>query len=484
MQTHKYKHLTKAFIISLLFLLAPLLKPLVAAAQDQSPYIIGVDTAFAPYAYVDESGDYAGIVIDIFKAVAEDQNIDYEFRNMSFSGALQALEANQIDGIAAGTTITPAREAVFDFSDPYYVGGNKFSVRTDSDIQSLEDLEGQVVAVKSGTTGFDIGEELQSQYGYRLTVYEDSPNMYEAVMTGNAAAAIEVTAVMQYAINTGQVDLRQIGEDIRPSEMGFTVNKNQNQTLLNDFNIGLANIRERGIYDDIINQYMGEEAVQAQQTDNTFLNQLVKNSGALAKGLWMTIYVSLISILIASVIGIIAGLMRVSQNKLLNGLVFFYIDLMRGIPILVFVSFIYFGLSKWLNVSFSPALAGVIALSINSGAFIAEIVRGGIEAIPYGQTEAASSLGLSRTTTMRKIILPQAIKVMAPSFINQFVTTLKNSSILSVIGMVELTQTGRIIISRTYQSGDIWLIVGLIYFVLITILTRISNYLTVRSAKY
>ena len=340
------------------------------------------------------------------------------------------------------------------------------------------------MAVKSGTTGFDVGEELQDEYGYRLTVYEDSPSMYEAVMTGNAAAAIEVAAVMQYAINTGQVDLRTIGEDIRPSEMGFAVNKNQNQELLNDFNIGLANIREGGIYEDIVNQYMGEEAVQDQQSANTFLNQLVINAEALAQGLWRTIYVSLISIFIASIIGIITGLMRVSQSKLLNGLVIFYIDLMRGIPILVFVFFIYFGLSKWMNITFSPALAGVIALSVNSGAFIAEIVRGGIEAIPSGQTEAASSLGLSRTTTMRKIILPQAIKVMVPSFINQFVTTLKNSSILSVIGMVELTQTGRIIISRTYQSGNIWLIVGLIYFVVITILTRISNYLNVRSTRY
>lgn len=483
MQTNQTQSLKK-LLLSLVFLLSSLFSPAVSAAQEQPTYIIGVDTAFAPYAYIDEAGEYAGIVIDIFKAVAENQNIAYEFRNMSFSGALQALESNQIDGIAAGTTITPAREAVFDFSDPYYVGGNKFSVKEDSEIQSLEELEGKVVAVKSGTTGFDVGEELQDEYGYRLTVYEDSPSMYEAVMTGNAAAAIEVAAVMQYAINTGQVDLRTIGEDIRPSEMGFAVNKNQNQELLNDFNIGLANIREGGIYEAIVNQYMGEEAVQDQQSANTFLNQLVINAEALAQGLWRTIYVSLISIFIASIIGIITGLMRVSQSKLLNGLVIFYIDLMRGIPILVFVFFIYFGLSKWMNITFSPALAGVIALSVNSGAFIAEIVRGGIEAIPSGQTEAASSLGLSRTTTMRKIILPQAIKVMVPSFINQFVTTLKNSSILSVIGMVELTQTGRIIISRTYQSGNIWLIVGLIYFVVITILTRISNYLNVRSTRY
>lgn len=474
----------KLLVISLLLLMTlPLGKRVNATAEDKT-YIIGIDSAFAPYAYIDEQGEYAGIVIDIFKAVAEDQDIDYEFHNLSFSAALQALEANQIDGIAAGTTITPARQESFDFSDPYYVGGNKFAVREDSDIQSLEDLEGLIVAVKSGTTGFDVGEDFQEEYGYTLTVYEDSANMYEAVMAGNASAAIEVTAVMQYAMNTGQVDLRQIGEDIRPSEMGFAVNKGHNELLLDTFNIGLTNIRADGTYDDIINRYMGAEAVEAQQQQNNFLTQLRNNAGALLNGLWVTISVSLISILIGSIIGIIGGLMRVSDSKILRGIVSFYVDLMRGIPILVFVFFIYFGVSRSLNISFTPMTAGIVALSVNSGAFVAELVRGGIEAIPKGQTEASASLGLSKFSMMRKVILPQAIKVMVPSFINQFVTTLKNSSILSVIGLVELTQTGRIIISRTYQSGNIWMIVGLMYFIMITILTKLSNYMNARAYKY
>lgn len=477
-------NLIKIVAISLLLILTTVFSSRVEATENDETYTIGIDTAFAPYAYMDEEGEYAGIVIDIFKAVAEDQNIDYEFHNMSFSAALQALESNQVDGIAAGTTITPAREKAFDFSDPYYVGGNKFAVKTDSELQSLEDLEGEIVAVKSGTTGFDVGEELQDEYGYELMVYEDSPSMYESVMSGSAKAAIEVTAVMQYAINSGQVNIRQIGEDIKPSEMGFAVNKGHNKELLNKFNAGLANIRADGTYDDIVNTYMGEEAVQEQQQGDNIFTQLKNNAVPLLEGLWVTIWVSLISILIAIIIGVFAGLMRVSSSKILNGLVTFYIDLMRGIPMIVFIFFIYFGVAKWFNVSFTPEVAGIVALSVNSGAFVAEIVRGGIEAVPHGQTEAASSLGLSKSTTMRKIILPQAIKVMAPSFINQFVMTLKNSSILSVIGMVELTQTGRIIISRTYQSGNIWLIVGLMYYIGITFLTKLSNYLSKRAYRH
>lgn len=143
---------------------------------------------------------------------------------------------------------------------------------------------------------------------------------------------------------------------------------------------------------------------------------------------------------------------------------------------IVFVFFVYFGVAQWLSINFTPGTAGVLALSINTAAYVAEIVRGGIQAVDRGQSEASRSLGLDYSQTMRRIVLPQAIRIMTPSFINQFIMTLKNTSILSVIGLVELTQTGRIIISRTYQSGNMWLIVGIIYIIIITILTYISHY--------
>ena len=167
--------------------------------------------------------------------------------------------------------------------------------------------------------------------------------------------------------------------------------------------------------------------------------------------------------------------MRVSDNKLLKLLADIYIYAMRGIPMIVFAFFNFFGVAQWLNVNFSPAVAGIIALSINTGAYIAEIVRGGIQSVSRGQEEAARSLGMDPSLTVRKVILPQAFKAMIPSLVNQFILALKNTSILSVIGMVELTTAGQIIISRTYQSGNIWLIVGAIYIVLITVLTKISE---------
>lgn len=152
-------------------------------------------------------------------------------------------------------------------------------------------------------------------------------------------------------------------------------------------------------------------------------------------------------------------------------------DIMRGLPLIVLAFFIYFGIPQMTGWRLSATFAGIITLSLNAAAYIAEIVRGGINAIDLGQMEASRSLGLPYRKSMQRVVLPQAIRVMVPSLINQFVITLKDTSILSVIGLVELTQSGKVIIARTYQSGNMWLIIGIMYLVVITVLTKLSKHL-------
>ena len=441
-----------------------------ASEEQDEPFIIGMDQTFTPFTFIDLDGEPAGIEVDIVTAVAEDQGFDFEFRPFSFSAALQALESNQIDGMVAGMARTPEREQSFDFSESYFSFGNQFAVLPDSPIETVEDLQGATISTKTGSTGLIIAQEMQDEYDLTLLTFEDSANMYEAVMGGQADAVIEMSAVMAFAISTGQVELRQIGDDINPNEVAFAVNGGRNQELLAMFDEGLENIIEDGTYDEIVETYLGEQAIE--EGLQTTWSDVMR---ALFNGLWTTIWVAFVSILIASVIGLIFGLMRVSGNKALKFIADIYIYAMRGIPMIVFAFFVYFGVSQWLNMNFTPEFAGIAALSINTGAYIAEIVRGGIQGVPKGQPEAARSLGMRPGLTMRKIILPQALKSMTPSLVNQFILAIKNTSILSVIGMVELTMAGQIMIARTYQSGNIWLAVGVMYIILITVLTKISE---------
>ncbi|GAE08680.1 glutamine transport system permease protein GlnP [Paenibacillus sp. JCM 10914] len=184
---------------------------------------------------------------------------------------------------------------------------------------------------------------------------------------------------------------------------------------------------------------------------------------------------TLVSLVFAFILGLIFGFMKVGRNKVLRGIATVFVDIFRGIPLIVLAFFIYWGIPQAFGFTMPLFVAAVLTLTLNAGAYITEIIRGGIQSIDPGQMEAARSLGLPYRRAMIKIIIPQAIKVMIPSFINQFVITLKDTSILSAIGLVELTQSGKIIIARTFASFDIWLVVAIMYLIVITVLTKIAN---------
>lgn len=201
--------------------------------------------------------------------------------------------------------------------------------------------------------------------------------------------------------------------------------------------------------------------------------QLFKESfPSLISGLGVTIEITLIALVIALFLGLTFGMMAISNNVVLNTVSRIYVDIIRGTPLIVQAFFIYFGLPNVLdNFKIDAFAAGVIAISVNAGAYMVEIFRGGILAVDKGQMEAARSLGLSYGKAMLKIVLPQAVRKMVPAFINQFIISLKDTSILTVIGIRELTQSGEIIIANNYKAFETWAMVGIMYFVIITILS-------------
>lgn len=206
-----------------------------------------------------------------------------------------------------------------------------------------------------------------------------------------------------------------------------------------------------------------------------FWELFVTSLPSLWSGTWLTLKITLIALIVATVIGLVAGLMNISRNWILRASATFYVDLIRGTPLIVQTFFIYFGLPSALDIKIDAVLAGTIALSINAGAYMAEIFRAGIISIDKGQMEAARSLGLPYSKAMTKVILPQAIQKMTPAIMNQFIISLKDTSILSVIGIRELTQSGEIIIASNFRAFEIWSIVGLMYFVVIMALSYVSR---------
>lgn len=204
---------------------------------------------------------------------------------------------------------------------------------------------------------------------------------------------------------------------------------------------------------------------------------IIKSLPALLDGLRMTMQITVIALIIATIIGLVVGLINISHIKSLRAIATIYIDIIRGTPLIVQAFFIYFGLPSVLDIKIDAVTAGIIAISLNAGAYMAEIFRAGIISIDKGQMEAARSLGLPYSKAMTKVILPQAIRRMIPAIINQFIISLKDTSILSVIGIKELTQSGEIIIASTYKAFTIWGVVGVMYIIVIMILSVISRML-------
>ena len=189
----------------------------------------------------------------------------------------------------------------------------------------------------------------------------------------------------------------------------------------------------------------------------------------LLAALGQTCLLAFLSLIFACILGLIFGLMNVSRSKILRIIGGIYVDAIRGVPLIVLAYFIYFGVPyavKGMGISdfrLDALYAGTITLALNCGAYMAEILRAGIQSVDRGQMEAARSLGMSYGHSMRKVVLPQAIRTMIPSIINQFIITLKDTSILSVIGFPELVNTGKTVVANTMNAFGAWAIVGSMY---------------------
>lgn len=203
--------------------------------------------------------------------------------------------------------------------------------------------------------------------------------------------------------------------------------------------------------------------------------------GLLLESLGQTLLLTLLSLVFAFIIGLIFGIMSVTKFKALKIISMIYVDAVRGVPLIVLAFFTYFGIPSFIqSIGFSDfrmtaLTAGTIALSMNAGAYMSEIFRAGIQSVDKGQMEAARSLGLGYGKAMKRVVLPQAIRTMIPSIINQFIISLKDTSILSVIGFPELTKAGNIIVGNTFDALGVWGIVAIMYMIVIVTLSHTAK---------
>jgi arginine/lysine/histidine/glutamine transport system substrate-binding and permease protein len=435
----RYKH--RSILLSLACVLLILLSQ-IHLVRSQSVLQVAVEPVFAPFEFRGKNGEIQGFDIDLINEVGKAAGFGVKFQNISFDGLIPALQAGTVDAAVGAMTITQARSQVISFSRPYFKAGLAIATRQGSPpFNRLEDLRGRTVAVHIGTTGAREAEKIPDA---QIRTFDAAVLALQALSNGSVEAVIEDAPILQYALKTGSLRGIQVSNQLLTEEY-FGIPLPQDSPNLDRVNQGLETIFQNGTYAAIYRKWFAAEPPALPETAPgivtvrsraNWLEVITDSLPTLLTGALVTLQLALISVVFGLVVGSLIGIARLSEALPLRWFARAHIDFFRGTPLLVQIFMIYFGIPAIIKelgfeFNFDRFLAAVIALSLNSAAYIAEIVRAGIASIGVGQTEAAQSLGLDGNQTMRFVIFPQAIRRMLPPLGNTFISLLKDTSLAS-----------------------------------------------------
>ncbi|HCU7155829.1 ABC transporter permease subunit [Staphylococcus aureus] len=431
---------------------------------------VGLSADYAPMEFehtVNGKTEYAGVDIDLAKKIAKDNNLKLKIVNMSFDSLLGALKTGKIDIIISGMTSTPERKKQVDFSDSYMMTKNIMLVKKDkvNEYKDIKDFNNKKVGAQKGTEQEKIAQtEIENA---SITSLSRLPDVILALKSGKVeGAVVEKPVAEAYLKQNPKLGISNVKFNEEEKDTVIAVPKDSPK-LLSQINKTIKEVKDKGLID----KYM-TNAANAMNDDSGFIS---KYGSFFLKGIKITILISLIGVALGSILGAFVALMKLSKIKIISWIASIYIEILRGTPMLVQVFIVFFGITAALGLDISALVCGTIALVINSSAYIAEIIRAGINAVDKGQMEATRSLGLNYRQTMKSVIMPQAIKNILPALGNEFVTLIKESSIVSTIGVGEIMFNAQVVQGISFDPFTPLLVAAALYFVLTFVLTRIMN---------
>ncbi|HDI1191370.1 TPA: ABC transporter permease subunit [Staphylococcus aureus] len=431
---------------------------------------VGLSADYAPMEFehtVNGKTEYAGVDIYLAKKIAKDNNLKLKIVNMSFDSLLGALKTGKIDIIISGMTSTPERKKQVDFSDSYMMTKNIMLVKKDkvNEYKDIKDFNNKKVGAQKGTEQEKIAQtEIENA---SITSLSRLPDVILALKSGKVeGAVVEKPVAEAYLKQNPKLGISNVKFNEEEKDTVIAVPKDSPK-LLSQINKTIKEVKDKGLID----KYM-TNAANAMNDDSGFIS---KYGSFFLKGIKITILISLIGVALGSILGAFVALMKLSKIKIISWIASIYIEILRGTPMLVQVFIVFFGITAALGLDISALVCGTIALVINSSAYIAEIIRAGINAVDKGQMEAARSLGLNYRQTMKSVIMPQAIKNILPALGNEFVTLIKESSIVSTIGVGEIMFNAQVVQGISFDPFTPLIVAAALYFVLTFVLTRIMN---------
>lgn len=452
----------------------------------------------APYVFRDakDPNKIIGLDADIIQAVAEQLGMKAEFVQNQWDGLIPGLLAGNYDLVIDGLEIIDERKQTISFSDPYYITYEQIVVNKENhDITKLTDLRGKRVATLPASLAYKILEDVGE---VQVKIYDEEVNAYADLASGGRLDAVLLDLpIAQYYAKHNQ-KLKFTGLPIGHMEYGIAFRKNAKELRLK-VNKALNELIKSGKIQNILEkwglwnkttaeawgvsaeyktepvayeEYLSNMGLERTWTDK--IKQYVSFLPLLGKGAIVTLQISILAMILAVTLGLFIALVRLHAPPFFSKIALIYVEIIRGTPLLIQLYIIFYGLPH-IGIKLSPFFAAVIGLGLNYAANEAENYRAGITSIPPSQMDAAYALGMSRFESLRHIVIPQAIRVVIPPVTNDFIALIKDSSLVSVITLIELTTIYGQLASTYFDYLGIGLLAAAVYFLIGLPFARLSR---------
>ena len=468
---------------------------------------IGMEAAYAPFNWtqdddkngavkIEGTNQYAnGYDVQIAKQVAKALGKKPLVVKTSWNGLIPALTSGKLDMIVAGMSPTAERKKEIAFSNSYYTSEPVVLVNKDgayANAKTLKDFKGAKITSQQGVYLYNLISQLTG--AKQETAMGDFAQMRQAlesgVIDGYISERPEALTAESANSKFKMIQFKK-GFEVNEEDATIAIGMRKNDNRLEQVNAAIAKISAKdqvALMDKMIQNQPVDTDTSKDKT--TFFGQVTKilkdNWPQFLRGAGLTLLISITGTIAGLIIGLLIGVYRTAptaKNKalallqtLFGWFLNVYIEIFRGTPMIVQSMVIYYGTAQAFGVSIDRTIAAIFIVSINTGAYMSEIVRGGIFAVDKGQFEAATALGMTHNQTMRKVVLPQVVRNILPATGNEFVINIKDTSVLNVISVVELYFSGNTIATQTYQYFQTFTIIAVIYFVLTFTVTRILRY--------
>lgn len=438
--------------------------------------IMGTSPDFPPYESVDakNSGEIIGLDIDIAKYILGELGYELKIQSMDFSGLIAAMQAGRVDFVMSGMSATEERKKSVDFSDPYYFARNTIVSKTEFNYDTLESLNGKIVGAQLGSVQEAVANSVEGAAQVRKLnkiadlVQEINSNRIDAAIVEDAVAVEMSNSTPGLAINYLPADA---------ADGGYAIAFPKGSPYTEQFNTVIAEMKENGKLDELLQKWFPEP--KEAEARNGLINFSVLQGYVpyILKGIGVTLLFTLVSALLGLILGSILSLFKISGIKPLKWFATAYTSIFRGTPLLVQLTLIYYATPQLTGYDIPALLAAGLAFGLNSAAYLSETIRAGIMAVDKGQQEAAMSLGIPYHKMMIAIIFPQALRNILPALVNEVVALVKESSLVSVIGVADLMRRADVVRADTFRSFEVLLLVAAIYYVLVLVLTSLARML-------